>query len=100
MSEPKTALIGTWESDPEDFSGSREYPRVTLKFGTDGTLLYIAHEGDKDQIMRLTYVIEEDFIITNQESLPHLEKTKYELTCDGELLLALGGEESRYVRAI
>jgi hypothetical protein len=40
MAVQETALIGTWKSDPSDSSGSDEYGDVTLKFGSDGTLLY------------------------------------------------------------
>jgi len=66
MDKPKTELIGTWQSDRDDASGNQEYGRVTLKFGADGTLLYTVHERDKDQIMPLTYTVNEEFVVTSQ----------------------------------
>ena len=57
---------------------------VTLKFGADGTLLHTVHERNKDQIMRLTYTVDEEFVVTSQPSKPRIEKTRYELTPDGK----------------
>lgn len=100
MSEKIPALLGTWKSDPGDSAGAQEYGRVTLEFGADGTLLYISHGPDKDDVIRLTYTVERDFIVTNQPSQPRLERTRYRFTQDGRLILAFSGHESSYVRAI
>jgi hypothetical protein len=100
MGERATGLIGTWKSDPDDATGAKGYGRVTLEFGSDGTLLYISHGADKDEIIRLTYLIEPGFIVTNQPSHPKLERTRYSFTSDGRLILAFGGQQSRYVRSI
>lgn len=75
------------------------YGRTTLEFGADGTLLFISHGIDKDEIVRLTYAVESDFIVTNQPSRPQIEKTHFRFTGDGRLILKLGGKESSYVRA-
>ncbi len=98
MNIAESALIGTWKSDPSDRSGITSYGDVTLKFGTDGTLLYIIHESDQDQVIRLTFRVERGFIITDQPSQPRSETTAYEITPDGKLILALRGERSRYTR--
>ena len=99
QSEPHSPpLIGTWRSDPVDSAGVQSYGDVTLKFGPDGTLLYIVHETDQDQVIRLMFRVEGDFIVTDQPSQPRPERTKYEVTDDGKLVLAFGGEESRYIR--
>ncbi len=50
--------------------------------------------------MRLTYIVDEEFVVTRQPAQPRIEKTRYELTPDGKLLLAFDGQTSRYVRAI
>jgi hypothetical protein len=47
---------------------------VTLKFGAEGRLLYTVHERDKDQIMRLTHTVDEEFVVTSQPS--HLGSKK------------------------
>lgn len=98
MAVQETALIGTWKSDPNDSTGASAYGDVTLKFGADGTLLYIIREPDRDQIMRLTYHIEPGFIVTDQPSEPRPERTEYQLSEDGILVLAFGGRKSRYVK--
>ena len=100
MREANPALIGTREYDPEDSSSSIEYGRVSLNFGVDGTLLYIVHEKEKDSVMCLKFVVEGDFLITNQESQPNMEKTRYEFSGDGKLILDFRGQVSKYVRAI
>ncbi len=69
-----TELVGTWQSAPNDTKGASAYGNVTLKFGGDGTLLYIIHESDRDQIMRLAYRTEPGLIITDQPSEPRSER--------------------------
>jgi hypothetical protein len=91
-------FLGTWHSDPTDGAGVQSYGNVTLKFGADGTLLYMVHQADKDQVIRLMFRVEPGFIITDQPSQPRPEKTTYEFTQDGKLVLAFGGEKSRYIR--
>jgi hypothetical protein len=100
MKERLAALLGTWKSDPNDPAASLAYGKVTLEFGGDGALLYISHGSDKDDVMRLTYTVEPDFIVTNQPSQPRLERTRYRFTDDGRLILSFTGQESSYVRAI
>jgi len=91
-------LLGTWRSDPMDVAGARSYGDVTLKFLADGTLLYMIHEHDRDQVMRLTFRVEPGFILTDQPSQPRAERTAYEFTVDGKLILTFSGEKSSYVR--
>ncbi len=74
------------------------YGDMTLKFGADGTLLYITHEPDRDQVMRLTYRVEPGVIVSDQPSEPRSERTEYEFAEDGALVLAFGGRRSRYVK--
>jgi len=91
-------LLGMWRLDPTDQAARQSYGDVTLKFGADGTLQYTIHQTDKDIVMNLTFRVEDSFIVTDQPSQPRLEKTPYELTADGKLVLAFGGQRSRYVR--
>ncbi len=98
MTLQETELVGTWKSDPNDSAVADEFGNVTLKFGKDGTLLYIIHESDRDQIMRLTYRTEPGFIVTDQPSQPRSERTEYQIGQDGVLVLAFGGRQSRYVK--
>ena len=95
-----TQLLGTWRLDPTDDVARQRYGNITLKFGADGTLLYIVHQPDKDQVVRLIFRIEDSFIITDQPSERRIEKTAYEFLADGTLVLAFGGVKSRFVRGI
>lgn len=98
MSSQTGELLGTWKSDPQDEAALCSYGRATLKFGSDGSFLYKIHEAEKDHVMRLTFRLESGFIVTDQPSEPRLERTAYELTSDGKLVLTFGGETSRYIR--
>jgi hypothetical protein len=49
--------------------------------------------------MLLTFGVELGFIVTNQPSLPRSEKTAYEVTRDGRLVLNFSGQRSVYYRA-
>src|SRR5689334_3627162 len=98
MSGEINELLGTWKSDPQDEESLRLYGEVTLKFGNDGFLLYTVHQAEKDQVMRLTFRVDSGFIVTDQPSHRRLERTPYELTSDGKLVLNFGGQTSRYTR--
>src|SRR5580704_17316394 len=91
-------LLGTWKSDLQDKESLRSYGKVTLKFGSDGSLLYAVHQAEKDQVMRLTFRVESGFIVTDQPLNPHPERTAYELTSDGKLVLTFGGQRACYTR--
>ena len=98
MSSQINELLGTWKTDPQDEESLRSYGRVTLKFGCDGSLLYTVHHAEKDQVMRLTFRLESGFIVTDQRSHPHPERTGYELTSDGRLVLTFGDQRVSYTR--
>jgi hypothetical protein len=91
-------LTGTWRLDPGDIEALGSYGNVTLRFQPNGILLYTIHESDRDQIIRLKFQVEPGFIVTDQPSEPRREKTPYEFTSDGKLVLHFGGEKSRYIR--
>jgi len=81
-----------------DANALRRYGETTLEFHQDGTLLYKIHQNGKDQIMLLTFQVEPGFIVTNQPSHPRPERTAYEVTKDGKLILEFGGQNSFYQR--
>jgi hypothetical protein len=98
MADKRDALIGTWKTDMQDASALQQYGETTLEFHEDGNLLYKIHQNGKDQIMLLTFQVEPGFIVTNQASHPRPEKTAYEITKDGKLILEFGGQKSLYQR--
>jgi len=99
MSDDETTrFLGTWKSDPEDPKGVMRFGSVTLKFGADGVLLYITHQAGRDEVMRLTFQVEQGYIVTDQPSQQRIERTEYEFMPNGKLLLSFGGGQSRYIR--
>jgi hypothetical protein len=83
-------LRGKWRSEGSD--------RTTLNFKEGGMLEYTIPGADKDQIIFLTYRIEGSVLITDQPSHPREERTTFQLTPDGKLRLAYGGEEGVYAK--
>jgi hypothetical protein len=98
MSTQLNELLGTWKSDPQDEESLRSFGKVTLNFGSDGSLLYTVHQAEKDHVMRLTFRVDSGFIVTNQPSHPHSERTAYELTSDGKLVLTFGALRTWYTK--
>ncbi len=66
-------LLGRWvlirtEDDIDTGEG------VTAEFWPDGSLIYAIHQADRGQIMRLTYRVESDELVTDQPSAPRPER--------------------------
>ena len=49
--------------------------------------------------MKLTYRVDGDTLVSNQPSAPREERTHFVIQGDGTLILALGGEQSRFQRS-
>jgi hypothetical protein len=71
---------------------------IELEVRPDGTMDYILVGGGKRQIMKLTYRIEGDEIVSNQPSRPREERTKFWFEGD-ELVLLFSGERNTFRRA-
>jgi hypothetical protein len=85
------ALTGTWRQ-----TGA---PQSTeMIFHADGRLEYRILEGSVLQIMKLTYRVEGDEIVSDQPSSPREERTNFRFEGSNVLILTHGGEESRYER--
>ncbi|SRR6266404_2213948 len=91
-------LVGRWTTDPDDKEAIKDCGRTTLVFTANGELRYIIHAEGKDQIMLLTYRVDNDTLITNQASDPREERTEFHLTPEGKLILDYAGTKTRYVR--
>ena len=88
----------TSSSSREDLLGVWQAEGVEIVFRSDGTMDYTAIEPGKRQIMKLTYRIDGDEIISNQPSAPREERTKYSFE-NGTLVLVFDGERSTFRRA-
>lgn len=83
-------LIGTWRTDPSDQWSLREYGDVSLQFTDTGTLVYTVHLPTKQQILKLVYRVEGEWLVTDQPSAPHEEWTQFSFTPDGRLAVLNG----------
>lgn len=68
-----------------------------MEFQPDGNLRYAIVEGDREQVMLLTWRTEGDVIITDQTSQPREERTRYAFAPDGKLRLTNQGVTSQFV---
>lgn len=80
-------IIGEWVSDPRDRNCLRAFDNVSMEFMKDGQLIYTIHEPGKDQIMLLTYRIENGIIVSDQPSSPRGERTPFHFASGGRLVL-------------
>lgn len=99
MATPSPLLIGKWRAESSDRGSRERYGDTTLEFRPDGKLVYTENIDNEKEISLLTYRVEDGFIVTDQPSAPRQERTAFELTSEGKLILDYGGFISCYVRA-
>jgi len=88
-------LVGCWQMVRHpDASGEP----AEADFRSDGRLFYSVLSGDRWQIMKLSYQIDGDVLVTDQPSSPRKERTRFALEGDGSLMLEFGGQRSWYKR--
>jgi hypothetical protein len=88
-------LLGRWRSQPSVEGYSED---VTLDFLDDGSLTYTIHAKGKDEVMLLKFRTESGVIVSDQESEPREERTPYEFSEEGNLLLIHDGKLTSYRR--
>ncbi len=71
---------------------------VELEFKPSGELIHATDIGHRWQIMRLTYRVQDDVLITDQPSAPREERTHFKFEADGTLMLDYGGAKCWYRR--
>lgn len=92
-------LVGTWEPAADDVRAREVYGGdVLLTFEPNGTLIYSIVTEKSVQKVLLTYRIEGEEIVTDQQSAPHEERSRYVLTEDGKLWMSNEGIVSRWVK--
>src|SRR4051812_43773125 len=85
MTATQPSLLGTWRTDPGDASSLRDFGDVSLRFEQDGTLTYTIHLPKKVQVMRLSYRVKGNILVTDQGSSPREERAEFFFTSDGRL---------------
>jgi len=95
----KHRFLGTWKVDENDPVSVKNYGDVTMTFEAEGTLKYVVNNGKEQQIMLLTYEVQDDKLITDQPSSPQKETTRFEFISDDKLKLFFDGVESNFIRS-
>ena len=72
-------LVGSWQSDLDDLFTRKQIGKVRIEFYSDQTLAYITFENEKMQVIKLTYKISGNMIVTDQPSHPDIQETRFEL---------------------
>lgn len=92
MIDNSSDLVGTWQQvSPAE--------PVTVCFKEDGSLVYVVHREDGQQVIKLLYETVNGLIITDQPSQPGTERTEFSVSPDGLLTLIYDGETTVFRRA-
>ena len=87
----RAKLIGKW-------SGVVAGEGVGMDFLEDGRLAYTILTKKGTQIIRMTYRIDGEMLITDQPSHPREERTRFWWDKSGALVLEFGGEKCQFTR--
>ena len=90
-------LFGIWETDPTDAAALAEYGSVRMEFKEDGQLIYAIKKKGKEQIIMMTYGVDDNKLITDQPSHPQREVTKFSIA-GNMLMLDYRNRQSIYIR--
>jgi hypothetical protein len=90
-------LIGIWKSDPNAEISKQHYGSVIIEFMPNGILVYRIFEGGKEQIIKLTYEIRGNKLVTDQPSSPKKESTEFRVV-KNKLILDFEGIESVFTK--
>ena len=91
-------ILGAWVVDMEDLTSLEKLGEVLLTFSKEGILRYSIFNGEKEEVILMTYKLENDIIETSQPSHPEeINRTQYKLI-GGVLYLNFNGEQSRFLR--
>jgi hypothetical protein len=94
----RMSLVGAWILDRADTSALAELGDVMLEFDSLGGLVYTVRGKGKDQVVLLRYRVDGATIITDRPSAPKAERTKFSLSKDGVLTLAIDGVPRQFRR--
>ncbi|HMT72076.1 MAG TPA: hypothetical protein PKD16_18045 [Saprospiraceae bacterium] len=91
-------ILGAWVVDLEDVNSLDKLGEVLLNFSKEGILRYSIFNGEKEEVILMTYRLENDIIETSQPSHPdEINRTQFKLIGD-VLYLNFNGEQSRFLR--
>jgi hypothetical protein len=73
-------LLGAWETEIGDLVAKKAVGRARMEFYPDGTSAYIAIEGERRQVIRLTYSVVGDKLVTDQPAYLNPQETRFEIS--------------------
>lgn len=88
-------LIGQWRFLHAD-KRAPDQSGVVITFDKHGGLTYEIMSQEMMQTIKLTYRVENSWLITDQPSSPRVERTRFQITPSGELVLEFEGTKSWY----
>ncbi|MGC4022969.1 MAG: hypothetical protein QM734_14010 [Cyclobacteriaceae bacterium] len=91
-------LFGKWTTDKNDKLTVDFLGDVTMTFTPKGELIYEIKEGERLQIINMTFWTEDNYIISDQPSHPKKEKTKYSFGTDEYLILEFQGQTAKLIK--
>jgi len=71
---------------------------VEIEFTPNGEIFYSVESNHHWSIIKLTYKVEKNIIISDQPSHPQEQRTNFKIEKDGTLILELNGDTTRYHR--
>ena len=89
-------LLGRWRLTHASLDLELE-PNTEMVFHDDGRLIYSIPDAVKTSVMRLTYRVEGDVIVSDQPSSPREERTRFALDGD-RLTLDYDGSVAEFQR--
>lgn len=87
-------LVGAWKADSNPFDPQEE---LYLQFDVDGKLTQTSKKGDKQDVIFLTFKVENEDLVTDQPSAPRIERTKIKMENE-KLILDYNGTEAVFSR--
>ena len=94
----RLSLIGAWILDRSDTEALAALGDVMLEFDGEGGLVYTVRGKGKDQINLLRYRVDGATLITDQPSARKAERTKFSISKDGVLTMAIDGVPRQFRR--
>jgi hypothetical protein len=86
----RQSLLGRWY-------GKVNGESVAIEFRDGGQMAYAVLAADKTQVMRMTYRVDQEVLVTDQASSPKEERTGFHFDGDA-LILEFAGLASRFTR--
>ena len=89
------ALLGVWHLLRSE---ALPYDMAELEILPDGRMHYSVREGEAWQVMKLTWCVDGEWLLSNQPSSPREERARFSIEPDGTLMLAFGGQKCWFRR--